>query len=274
MLHLRRGDAAARGPTSTSRSTRRSGAGSSRASTGPGEKLSLHELAAELGVSRSPVHHALTRLVSEGCSPSRRGVATSSRPSRAGRSSRATTSGSRSSLHAADVAVDTAVGRADRGAAGATRRDGRRDLARGVGHRERRLPRDAGRPRGQPAPLALLPRALGQPDDAGDPRRAARARRVPRDGAPSDRRGARGARPRAARAASPARRVRAASRSTRSSAPAARSDATPRTGRAARRPLTVRPAAPAEPRVPAGAPHRIDRWRSRPTDARPNRASR
>jgi DNA-binding GntR family transcriptional regulator len=31
-----------------------------------GEKLSLHELAAELGVSRSPVHHALTRLVSEG----------------------------------------------------------------------------------------------------------------------------------------------------------------------------------------------------------------
>jgi DNA-binding GntR family transcriptional regulator len=32
----------------------------------PGAKLSLHELAAELGVSRSPVHHALTRLVSEG----------------------------------------------------------------------------------------------------------------------------------------------------------------------------------------------------------------
>jgi DNA-binding GntR family transcriptional regulator len=30
------------------------------------EKLSLHGLAAELGVSRSPVHHALTRLVSEG----------------------------------------------------------------------------------------------------------------------------------------------------------------------------------------------------------------
>ncbi len=32
----------------------------------PGTKLSLHALAAELGISRSPVHHALTRLVSEG----------------------------------------------------------------------------------------------------------------------------------------------------------------------------------------------------------------
>ena len=32
----------------------------------PGEKLSLHVLADELGVSRSPVHQALTRLVSEG----------------------------------------------------------------------------------------------------------------------------------------------------------------------------------------------------------------
>src|SRR6476620_10330330 len=31
-----------------------------------GAKLSLHVLAEELGVSRSPVHHALTRLVSEG----------------------------------------------------------------------------------------------------------------------------------------------------------------------------------------------------------------
>jgi len=31
-----------------------------------GAKLSLHALATELGVSRSPVHHALTRLVAEG----------------------------------------------------------------------------------------------------------------------------------------------------------------------------------------------------------------
>jgi DNA-binding GntR family transcriptional regulator len=35
-------------------------------SLGPGKKLSLHELADELGVSRSPVHHALTRLAAEG----------------------------------------------------------------------------------------------------------------------------------------------------------------------------------------------------------------
>jgi DNA-binding GntR family transcriptional regulator len=37
-----------------------------RRELGPGEKVSLHELATTLGVSRSPVHHALTRLVSEG----------------------------------------------------------------------------------------------------------------------------------------------------------------------------------------------------------------
>ena len=37
-----------------------------RRELGPGEKVSLHELATELGVSRSPVHHALTRLVAEG----------------------------------------------------------------------------------------------------------------------------------------------------------------------------------------------------------------
>jgi len=37
-----------------------------RRELGPGDKVSLHELAAQLGVSRSPVHHALTRLVAEG----------------------------------------------------------------------------------------------------------------------------------------------------------------------------------------------------------------
>lgn len=41
---------------------------------GPGEKLSLQALADDLGVSRSPVHHALTRLVEAGLvTTSRRG---------------------------------------------------------------------------------------------------------------------------------------------------------------------------------------------------------
>src|SRR6478735_2287365 len=43
---------------------------------GPGEKLGLQALADELGVSRSPVHQALTRLVSDGLvTVSRRGYA-------------------------------------------------------------------------------------------------------------------------------------------------------------------------------------------------------
>ncbi len=37
-----------------------------RRTPGPGKKVSLHALATEFGVSRSPVHHALTRLVAEG----------------------------------------------------------------------------------------------------------------------------------------------------------------------------------------------------------------
>jgi DNA-binding GntR family transcriptional regulator len=40
---------------------------------GPGEKLGLQALADELGVSRSPVHQALTRLVSEGLVTATRG---------------------------------------------------------------------------------------------------------------------------------------------------------------------------------------------------------
>ena len=50
----------------------------------PGAKLSLHGLAAELGVSRSPVHHALTRLVAEGL------LTVRSRPGHALSSGRAT----------------------------------------------------------------------------------------------------------------------------------------------------------------------------------------
>ena len=43
---------------------------------GPGERLGLQGLADELGVSRSPVHQALTRLVSDGLvTVSRRGYA-------------------------------------------------------------------------------------------------------------------------------------------------------------------------------------------------------
>ena len=63
-----------------------------------GAKLSLHALASELGVSRSPVHHALTRLVSEGLltvKPRRGYYVTAGH--RASRWPRATTCGSRSS---------------------------------------------------------------------------------------------------------------------------------------------------------------------------------
>ena len=75
---------------------------------GPGEKLSLHELAAELGVSRSPVHHALTRLVSEGLLivKARRGYYVTPVTAQAlveGYEVRLALE-----LHAADVAVDTA----------------------------------------------------------------------------------------------------------------------------------------------------------------------
>jgi DNA-binding GntR family transcriptional regulator len=75
---------------------------------GPGAKLSLHELAAELGVSRSPVHHALTRLVSEGLLSvkARRGYFVTPVNAQAlleGYEVRLALE-----LHAADVAVDTA----------------------------------------------------------------------------------------------------------------------------------------------------------------------
>src|SRR5688500_20140079 len=79
-----------------------------RREVGPGEKVSLHELAAELGVSRSPVHHALTRLVSEGMLSvkARRGYFVTPVTRRAlleGYDVRLALES-----HAADVAVDTA----------------------------------------------------------------------------------------------------------------------------------------------------------------------
>ena len=75
---------------------------------GPGAKLSLHELATELGVSRSPVHHALTRLVAEGLLTvkARRGYYVQPVTAQAiveGYEVRLALE-----LHAADVAVDTA----------------------------------------------------------------------------------------------------------------------------------------------------------------------
>jgi len=75
---------------------------------GPGAKLSLHELAAELGVSRSPVHHALTRLVSGGLLTvkARRGYFVTPVTAQAlleGYEVRLALE-----LHAADIAVDTA----------------------------------------------------------------------------------------------------------------------------------------------------------------------
>lgn len=74
----------------------------------PGTKLSLHELAEELGVSRSPVHHALTRLVSDGLLTvkARRGYFVSPVTAQAlvdGYEVRLALE-----LHAADIAVDTA----------------------------------------------------------------------------------------------------------------------------------------------------------------------
>ena len=75
---------------------------------GPGAKLSLHELATELGVSRSPVHHALTRLVSEGLLTvkARRGYYV--RPVTAQALIEGYEVRLALELHAADIAVDTA----------------------------------------------------------------------------------------------------------------------------------------------------------------------
>src|SRR4051794_3607956 len=72
---------------------------------GPGEKLSLQALADELGVSRSPVHQALTRLVSEGLVTASRGRGYHVRPLTARLLSE--THGARAALelHAAEEAI-------------------------------------------------------------------------------------------------------------------------------------------------------------------------
>ena len=108
MLHLSHGSSAHAHEPQRRRSTRRCASGSSRAIRGRARSCSLHELAAELGVSRSPVHHALTRLVSEGLLTvkARRGYFVTPVSAQAlleGYEVRLALE-----LHAADVAVDTA----------------------------------------------------------------------------------------------------------------------------------------------------------------------
>ena len=202
-----------------------------RRDPGPGAKLSLHELATELGVSRSPVHHALTRLVSEGLLSvkARRGYYVTP-VTRDDRRSTGTTCASRSSctrpsapsarstgaqldrFRALMEESEAAISQEEWDTANAAFHEFQIDLA------------------GEPDALARLPGAVGEPDDAGDPRRQARGRRVPRARASRDRRRVRGGRSRRGAAGDQdAHRVgEGASRSTRSSAPAACSSSTAR----------------------------------------------
>ena len=195
-----------------------------RRDPGPGAKLSLHELATELGVSRSPVHHALTRLVSEGPALGQ-GAPRLLRHAGDGedRRSTGTTCGSRSSCTRPSAAVgsvdapeldrfralmvesEAAISQEEWDAANAAFHEFQIDLA------------------GERDALPRLSRAVRQPDDAGDPRRHARGRRVPRARAPRDRgrlRRPATCRPPSRRSGRTSSRARA-SRSTRSSAPAA-----------------------------------------------------
>ena len=196
MLGPAHGNGPSRRRASTTRSTRSSREAPAHPAARPGEKLSLHELAAELGVSRSPVHHALTRLVSEGLLTvkARRGYFVT--PVTADALAEGYDVRLALELHAADHAVGRVDPRTLAGVPVAARGHRRGDLARAVGRRERGLPRAPDRPRRERAPLALLPRALRQPDDAGHPWRPPRGPREPRHGAPPDRRGLRGRRPR------------------------------------------------------------------------------
>ena len=117
-----------------------------RRDPGPGAKLSLHELATELGVSRSPVHHALTRLVSEGLLSvkARRGYyVTPVTPSTVGDGYDVRLA---LELHAAERTVGIVDAHSLEPLPGAAGGVGEGDLAGGMGHRERRLPRVPDRP--------------------------------------------------------------------------------------------------------------------------------
>jgi DNA-binding GntR family transcriptional regulator len=85
---------------------------------GPGEKLGLQALADELGVSRSPVHQALTRLVSEGLVTTTRGQGYRVRPLTT--RLMAETHEARAALEL--YAVDEAIGQIGRGELAALRR--------------------------------------------------------------------------------------------------------------------------------------------------------
>ena len=184
-----------------------------------GAKLSLHALADELGVSRSPVHHALTRLVSEGLLSvqPRRGYYVTPVTARAVAegydvrlaleliaAERAIEHLDESRLvHFAELleATDAAISHEEWDAANAG------------------VPRAPDRPRRERAAVALLPRAVGEPDDAGHPWRPSGGAREPRHRASQDRRDAPGpatSTPRNAQFASTSRPA-VASRSTRSS---------------------------------------------------------
>ena len=135
----------------------------------PDDKLSLHELAAAFGVSRSPVQQALTRLVSEGLvsvEPSRGHFVTPLTPTIV--------------VNAYDVrlalelrAAERTVGRLDRAQLAELRRLMERDAGErstagasstraASSPRIRRFHELPGRPRRQPPPLRHLPAAGGE----------------------------------------------------------------------------------------------------------------
>ena len=148
-----------------------------------------------------------------GCSPCAHGAATSSRRSPRGRSPRDTTSASHSSSSRRSArSVASTPGELEHfaellDATEAAISHEEWDAANAAFHEY------PDRPRGQCAALALLPRAVREPDDAGDPRRARRGPREPRHRAPPHRRGAsrpESSRARSARSAStsrPGRRI-------------------------------------------------------------------
>ena len=246
---------------------------------GPGAKLSLHELAAELGVSRSPVHHALTRLVSEGLAE-RQGAPWLLRHARhvqglleglRGAARPRAPRGRRRGRHG--------VGRAGRRSATAPHRDGRRRSRTRSGTRRTRSFHEAQVDLAGNKLLSRFYRELS----VNLMMQVIRGGRVERHEHLVTEHEAIvsgfEARDRAMARAAITRHVEsaAASPSRRSSAPAARSDQPLARGltRARRSRRRVRTSRPGGPRGPAGAELRITPCRPpRPTAGGPSRASR